>query len=154
VIQQGGCKLLRLFSHLLINNVKKEIYIYIYIYIYTRIFKEDYVIIGLRYIRYIIIIYHFVINHSINYSIIIIKKVDYKVNTLYWVRSSCSILLRRRNSHESSKAVKSGSFDESAIKDDEMSARYALIRDCECRRESCSLQRTHSSQSHLRNCKC
>jgi len=76
-------------------------------------------------------------------------RINKLIITLYWARNSCSILLRRRSSHESSKAVKSGSLDESAIRDDEVSARYAFIRDCECRRESCSLDMTHSSHPHL-----
>lgn len=69
--------------------------------------------------------------------------------TLYSNRNSCSIRLRRRNSHESSKAVKRGSLEDKAIRDGDVKALYAFIRDCECRRESCSLEITHSSQPHL-----
>lgn len=55
-----------------------------------------------------------------------------------------------RNSQESSNAVKMGSLDDRAISDGEARARYAFIRDLECRSESSILDVTHSSQPHLK----
>lgn len=63
--------------------------------------------------------------------------------------NSCSKKLRRRNSQESSNAVSIGSFEESAIKLGLAKARYALIRERECRSESSKREITHSSQPHL-----
>jgi uncharacterized Zn finger protein (UPF0148 family) len=69
--------------------------------------------------------------------------------TSYSSRNSFSILRSRASSRESSKAVSSGSLEESAIKDGLDSALYALMRACECRSESVSLETTQSSQPHL-----
>lgn len=69
--------------------------------------------------------------------------------TLYSARNSVSTFAILLNSHDSSKAVRSGSLELSAIRDDAVSARYALMRDCECLSESCSLDTKHSSQAHL-----
>lgn len=69
--------------------------------------------------------------------------------TLYSVRNSVSSRLNFLNSHDSSKAVSRGSFEERAISEDDVKALYALIRDCECRNESCSLDTMQSSQPHL-----
>ena len=63
--------------------------------------------------------------------------------------NSCSKKLKRRNSHESSKAVNIGSFDDSDIKLGLAKARYAFIRERECRSESSSREITQSSQPHL-----
>lgn len=76
-----------------------------------------------------------------------INKTKFYLNTL----NSCSKKLRRRNSQESSKAVSIGSFEESAIKLGLAKARYALIRERECRSESSKREITHSSQPHLWN---
>jgi len=70
--------------------------------------------------------------------------------TWYSVLNSCSIKLSRRSSHDSSKAVRMGSLEERAISDGEARARYALIRDLECRKESSCRDVTHSLQPHLR----
>ncbi|GLH08836.1 Protein of unknown function [Gryllus bimaculatus] len=56
---------------------------------------------------------------------------------------------RRRSSRDSSKAVSRGSRDDSAMSDGAVSARYALMRACEWRSESASLDATHSSHPHL-----
>lgn len=63
--------------------------------------------------------------------------------------NSCSRKLRRRNSHDNSKAVNIGSFDDNDIKLGLAKARYALMRDRECRNESSNRDITHSSQPHL-----
>lgn len=73
------------------------------------------------------------------------NKTKFCLNTL----NSCSKKLRRRNSQDSSKAVSIGSFEESAIKLGLAKARYALIRERECRSESSKRDITHSSQPHL-----
>lgn len=72
------------------------------------------------------------------------------VFTLYSIRNSVSIRLSRRSSHDNSKAVNIGSRELKAIKELEDSARYALIRDWEWRRESVVLDVIHSSQPHLK----
>lgn len=63
--------------------------------------------------------------------------------------NSCSKKLKRRNSQDNSKAVNIGSFDDSAIKLGLANARYAFIRDRECRKESSRRDITHSSHPHL-----
>lgn len=75
---------------------------------------------------------------------------------LFWIRrsghitlNSCSKKLKRRSSHESSKAVNIGSFDDNDIKLGLAKARYAFIRERECRSESSSREITQSSQPHL-----
>lgn len=69
--------------------------------------------------------------------------------TVYSARNSVSMRLRRRSSHDRWNAVEMGSFELSAISELDESALYALMRDCEWRSESCSLEVTHSSQPHL-----
>jgi hypothetical protein len=69
--------------------------------------------------------------------------------TLYSSLNSFSILLSRLSSHDSSKAVSKGSLDDSNINEGDVSARYAVILDWECLRESISLDVTHSSHAHL-----
>ena len=54
------------------------------------------------------------------------------------------------SSQLSSKAVRMGSLLERAISEGEASARYALIRDLECRRLSSFREMVHSSQPHLK----
>lgn len=56
-----------------------------------------------------------------------------------------------RSSQDNSNAVSIGSFDERAIRDGEARARYALMRERECLKESSILEVTHSSQPHLQN---
>lgn len=73
----------------------------------------------------------------------------YKLLSISLTLNSCSKKLKRRNSQESSKAVNIGSFDESAIRLGLAKARYALIRDRECRSESSKREITHSSQPQL-----
>lgn len=70
--------------------------------------------------------------------------------TLYSALNSVSILLRRRNSQESSNAVKIGSRELKAINELADKALYAFIRDCEWQRESFSFAATHSSQPQLK----
>lgn len=65
--------------------------------------------------------------------------------TWYSHLNSCSRNERRRSSHESSNAVRIGSFEERAIKDGEAKALYAFIRLLECLSESSLLDVTHSS---------
>lgn len=67
--------------------------------------------------------------------------------------NSCSRKLNRRSSHDSSNAVKIGSFDDKAIKLGLANARYALMRERECRNESSERDWTHSSQPHLNSAK-
>lgn len=69
--------------------------------------------------------------------------------TLYSVLNSVSIRLSLPSSQDSSKAVSRGSAEDRAIRDGELKARYALMRACECRRESSEDDLTHSSQPHL-----
>lgn len=68
--------------------------------------------------------------------------------TSYSVLNSDSMVLSLLTSQDSSNAVSSGSLDERAMSDDEVSALYAFILDCECLRESVSLEVTHSSHPH------
>lgn len=63
--------------------------------------------------------------------------------------NSCSKKLKRRNSQDSSNAVKIGSFELSDIKLGLAKARYAFIRERECRSESSKREITQSSQPHL-----
>lgn len=65
--------------------------------------------------------------------------------------NSCSKKLNLRNSHDSSNAVKIGSFDERAIRLGLANALYAFILDRECRSESSNRDITHSSQPHLKH---
>lgn len=60
------------------------------------------------------------------------------------------LLAYLRNSQESSKAVRIGSFEESAMREGEARARYAFILLRECRSESSIREVTHSSQPHLK----
>lgn len=66
--------------------------------------------------------------------------------------NSCSKKLKRRNSHDSSKAVRIGSLEESATRLGLAKARYALIRERECRKESSWRDWTHSSQPQRTSC--
>lgn len=75
-----------------------------------------------------------------------------QIPTLYSSLNSFSILLSLLSSQDSSKAVRIGSFELSAIRELDDSALYALIRACECLNESWSLDTTHSSQPHLYHC--
>lgn len=56
--------------------------------------------------------------------------------TLYSIRNSDSIRLKRLNSHESSNAVNIGSRELNAINELDDRALYAFILECECRNES------------------
>lgn len=71
--------------------------------------------------------------------------------TMYSVLNSCSAKNNRRSSHESSKAVKIGSFDDRAMREGLASALYELILERECFNESSCLEFTQSSQPHLEN---
>lgn len=64
--------------------------------------------------------------------------------TWYSILNSCSIKLSLRSSQLSSKAVRMGSLEESAIREGLARALYALILLRECRSESSSLDVTHS----------
>lgn len=55
----------------------------------------------------------------------------------------------RESSLLSSKAVKMGSLLDRAMRDGDARARYALILERECLRESALLDAIHSSQPHL-----
>lgn len=69
--------------------------------------------------------------------------------TVYSARNSDSIACRRLSSQDNWKAVSTGSRELSAISELADRARYALILDCEWRRESVVWEVTHSSQPHL-----
>lgn len=75
---------------------------------------------------------------------------DKPLRTLYSSLNSFSILLSRLISLDNSKAVSKGSLDDSDMNEGDVSARYALILDWECLRESVSLEVAHSSHAHLR----
>jgi len=70
--------------------------------------------------------------------------------TMYSALNSCSAKNRRLSSQDSSKAVRIGSLEESAISEGLARALYALIRDRECRNESSCRELTQSSQPQLR----
>lgn len=71
--------------------------------------------------------------------------------TLYSTRNSVSIRLNLLNSQDNSKAVRIGSLELRAIKLLDDNARYELIRAWEWRKESWSLEETHSSHPQLLN---
>lgn len=58
---------------------------------------------------------------------------------------------RFRSSHDNWNAVSIGSLEDNAISEGLARALYSFTRDIECRRESSSDSRMHTSHPHLKN---